>query len=65
MLEVGLIGEFVVKLVELALRQELVQIRHQQIEELNVQENLLRIATHKAVLVKTLTTNIFRKLFSL
>jgi len=50
-LVVGLIGKFVVKPVELELRQELVQIQHQQMEELNVQENHLRIATHKHVLV--------------
>ena len=54
LLEVGQIGEFVVKPVELELKQELVQIQHQQMEELNVQENHLRIATHKDVLVKTL-----------
>jgi len=50
LLEVGLLGEYVVKPVDLELRQELVQIRHQQTEELNVQENHLRIVTHKDVL---------------
>ena len=50
---VGLIGESAVKPVELDLRQELVQIRLQQMEELNVQEHQLRIVTHKDVLVKT------------
>ena len=53
---VGVLGECVVKLVEQELRQELVQIPHQQMEELNVQENHLRIATHNDVLVKTRKT---------
>ena len=46
-MEVGLIGEFVVKLVELELKQERVWIQHQQMEELNVQERQLKIVTHK------------------
>ena len=43
---VGVIGDSVLNSVELVLRQELVQVHHQQMEELNVQENQQRIVTH-------------------
>ena len=63
LLEVGQIGESAVKLVELELRQERVQIQHQQMEELNVQERQLKIVTHKDVLVRSLLIHIYYEHF--
>ena len=48
----GVIGKIVLKPVELELRQELVQIQHQHMVELIVQENQLRIVTQIHVLVR-------------
>ena len=55
---VGLFGESVVKLVEVDLRQELVRIRRQLMEELIVQENQFVIVTQTNVLVKPLIANL-------
>ena len=55
---VGAAGEHVVKLVEVDLSQELVQIRRQQMEELTVQENQFVIVTQNNVLVKPLIANL-------
>ena len=56
---VGVIGDSVQNSVELVLRQELVQVHHQQMEELNVQEYQLSFVTHSDVLVKTILINMF------
>ena len=54
LMEVGAIGEFVVKPVEMEISQELVQTQHRNLEELIVQAIQLRIVRQKNALVNTL-----------
>ena len=60
-MEVGAIGEFVVKPVEMEISQELVQTQHRNLEELIVQAIQLRIVGQKNALVNTLYYR-FRKI---